>query len=365
MDEAHAHEMWAHIADVSRTTVPFLLARPLERLDIAYDPPPCPNAYELIATDGSQLDVDRHGVLPYGLINIGRVFLRYGATPAAKLVSIPTLCSSNDGDTQTGVMQQTVLDEAYLSARRDIAEIEALIPLADEFLSGSMPTIAILDGTLIRWQLASTDSMSQQRLLQSSLAALDALHERNIPVVSYISRPRTIEVVGLIRLMHCPHVHTDTCPNETCTSCNHMATGRISPCNALHRLTDADVLVDTLRVGQRGPLFCSLSRINVEHYGPHLVHFFYLHVGHEIARVEMPAWVAKNSATIDLIHALIYDQATRGQGYPVGLARAHEQAVIRPADRRALLRLIERSLLRSELPVSSSQKAVSKRHIAF
>jgi hypothetical protein len=105
--------------------------------------------------------------------------------------------------------------------------------------------------------------------------------------------------------------------------------------------------------------------VNVESYGPHLIHFFYLRVGREIARIEVPRWVAEDRALLDRTHTLIYDQCMRGQGYPVALARAHEQAIVRAADRRAFMTIVEGSLLRAELPAESSRKRESKERQAL
>jgi hypothetical protein len=130
-------------------------------------------------------------------------------------------------------------------------------------------------------------------------------------------------------------------------------------------MVDADILASNLQDGQRGPLFTSMSRINIEAYGEHMIHFFYLRVGRELARVELPRWVAQQPEQVDLVHSLVYDQCVRGQGYPVALARAHEQAIIRSADRRTFQRMVEGSLLRAELPAASSRKRESKEHTAL
>jgi hypothetical protein len=103
-----------------------------------------------------------------------------------------------------------------------------------------------------------------------------------------------------------------------------------------------------------------MSRINVERYGHHLIHFFHLRVGRELARIEIPRWVAVDAQQVDLVHSLVYDQCAKGDGYPVALARAHEQAVVRSADRRAFQRLVEGSLMRAEVVKTSSAKADSK-----
>ena len=66
--------------------------------------------------------------------------------------------------------------------------------------------------------------------------------------------------------------------------------------------------------------------------------------------------------SLDLLHAIVYDQCTRGMGYPVAVQRAHEQAVIHEGDRRQLEALIERQFARAELPAVRSAKSVSKLH---
>jgi hypothetical protein len=247
-----------------------------------------------------------------------------------------------------------------LSARRDIVEGVELVGLCDEFLDRSVPSLALQDGTLVRWTLAGADKAVQQQFLQPYLRYLDTFKERQIPVASYISRPRAPEVSGIIRLMFCPDVQVGEGKGAKCNDCSDVAAGRIPSCMICQGLTDADILGDTLAEGQRGPLFVSLSRVNIEAYGDHLIHFFYLRVGREIARVEVPRWVAEDRAALDRVHTLIYDQCMRGQGYPVALARAHEQAVVKAADRRAFQSMVEGSLMRAELPTENSRKRDSK-----
>jgi NurA-like 5'-3' nuclease len=127
-------------------------------------------------------------------------------------------------------------------------------------------------------------------------------------------------------------------------------------------MADADVYADRLAEGQRGPISLSLARANREFYREHAIHFFYLRVGTEIARVEIPQWVATNMVLVDRVHAVVYDQALRGQGYPVALARAHEQAIVRASDRRIFLQMVEQMLVNNELPALNSRKRDSKQN---
>jgi hypothetical protein len=365
LEESSTYSDWARATDLSRETAAWLLARPVEPLDSIRDLPARPPDYALVATDGSQIDVERHGMAACYVINVGRVFLRYGARPAAKLSSRPALYYREEDLYLSDGVRRIAVEGNYLSARRDVEEGVALADLADEFLSDDLPCAALQDGTLVRWTLAGAEKFVQERFLRPYLAYLDRMQARGIPVASYISRPRAPEVAGTIRLMLCPDVKIAEGRGAKCAECSDVAAGRVPSCQVCQGLTDADILADMLDEGQRGPLFASMSRVNVELYGPHLIHFFYMRIGREVARVEIPRWVAQDSAAVDLIHTLLYDQCIKGQGYPVALARAHEQAIVRAADRRAFLGMVEGSLLRAELPATDSRKRESKERQAL
>jgi GNAT superfamily N-acetyltransferase len=131
-------------------------------------------------------------------------------------------------------------------------------------------------------------------------------------------------------------------------------------CDAVAGVQDSD-LFQQLEDGQRSSLFISSSKIVASRYGAQRVYFFYLRCGDEIARVEIPEWVAADSARLGLTHTLVLDQCRRGQGYPVALSEAHEQAVVTGADSDNFRRLLESWLGDEHLPVLSSAKSNSKR----
>jgi NurA-like 5'-3' nuclease len=64
---------------------------------------------------------------------------------------------------------------------------------------------------------------------------------------------------------------------------------------------------------------------------------------------------------LSLSHALVLDQCQRGQGYPVAISEAHEQAVIHASDRRLFRQMVAEALERRGLPVYTSEKERSKR----
>jgi NurA-like 5'-3' nuclease len=131
-------------------------------------------------------------------------------------------------------------------------------------------------------------------------------------------------------------------------------------CDAIAGVRDRELVGGLLQPGERSELFISSSKIQ-QRYGAHQVHFFYLRVDDEIARVEMPKWVADDDGLLNLTHALVLDQCRRGHGYPVALSEAHEKAVVTGADAESFWRLVESSLVEEHLPVTGSAKNRSKR----
>jgi len=77
MLEAH-RDRWLELADLAET-VHERVAVPTGPLDEHIPPPPRPDAYTAVATDGAEIDPDRHGGSgDFYLINVGRVRIPYG-----------------------------------------------------------------------------------------------------------------------------------------------------------------------------------------------------------------------------------------------------------------------------------------------
>jgi hypothetical protein len=127
-------------------------------------------------------------------------------------------------------------------------------------------------------------------------------------------------------------------------------------------LRDGAIWKPLLAPGQRSPLWQSNQRI-LDCYEPaQRVYFCYVNVGTEIARVEVPAWVAEDRALFDRSLSILLAQVDKGYGYPVALAEAHNQAVIRGGDRARFFALIEQQLIRAGMQdVGASYKEVRKR----
>lgn len=126
-------------------------------------------------------------------------------------------------------------------------------------------------------------------------------------------------------------------------------------------LRDTALWTVHLQPGQRTAFWRSSARI-LDMYASHAIYFCYVHVGTEIARVEVPAWVAENPALLDQALGLMLAQVQKGYGYPVALAEAHNQAVVRGGDRARFFALLEQQMIKAGLRnVGTSYKEARKR----
>jgi hypothetical protein len=206
------------------------------------------------------------------------------------------------------------------------------------------------------WSLeAYPDFVSDILLEKGFLTYLEQIRklndEREIPVASYISYPRSSDVVNALKVALCPR---DTVDSDKCFEC------KTRECDFVAGVRDRELFTALLAPGERSALFISPSKIQ-KRYGKNLVHFFYLKLDEEIARIEIPQWVAQDEKRLNLVHTLVLDQCRRGQGYPVALGEAHEKAVITGADRENFWQMVESSLITEHLPTLGSAKSRSKK----
>jgi len=335
----------------------------LEPPGAAYDAPALPDDFCVAAVDGSYIDVDRHMAAQCYLINIGTVTLTYGTHPDARLESHPRLYAQDDElvvyDEANGQSQS--VEGSVLSAKRTVEETAALAALVRDLPSGT-PTLALTDGSLAYIGLTAGKDppfVVRELLEDGFVAALQELHHlarsRRLAVAGYISLPGADEVVGALRLAGCGY------GVEGSRRCGAPSVGR-APCDVcVGGLRDRDVFAALLQPGQRSPVFGSSSGTVAQCYGDQAVRFFYLNAGTEIARVDLPAWVADDADLLGLTHGLILDQCRRGPGYPIALMEAHEQAVVSGGDRQRFAELVEQALQNNRLPVNTSEKSRSKR----
>lgn len=342
----------------SKTT--WLVADLVDGLDQHYKAPPCPEEFTIIATDGSHIAVDRHKSTRCYLINIGSAILHYGANPSATLDSFPCLYFGDEDLVMApaGVKgREQLIEGVLLGIKRGVDECHQLAKLTAELPPGSS-SLALLDGSLILWGLEAYPEFVTEVLLDNGfLTYLDDIRKLNndkrLALASYISFSRSTDVVNVLRVALCPHEPAD-CDR-------YCSTNERRDCDTVAGVQDRELFPNLLTQGERSAIFISQSSIVRKHYGAHQVYFFYLRVDDEIARVELPHWVAVDEDLLNLVHALVLDQCQRGQGYPVALSEAHEKAVVTGADREQFWQLVESSLVEEHLPSLTSAKSRSKR----
>ena len=355
----------ARAATRSASERPYLAAQAEEALVGGYAPPPPPEAWCVAAVDGSHIDVDRHLPVSCFLINLGGCVLTYGSGPDAAFFSQAYLATDPlelyliD---PANPAQEEVVTGPLLGLIRTVRELERLAEVASELPSG-LPVLALVDGSLVLWGLSGQgykpfvrDAIIQDRFLPA-LEKLRALAQRRpLTLAAYVSLPRSTEVVNAVRCSLCPH---------ELARCRRACGNRrsvLSPCNLANEFLDRELFQGLLHAGWRSPVYRTNSSVPRENYGDEQqVYFYYLHAGEEIARIEVPAWVGQNERLLDLGHSLILDQCQRGQGYPVAISEAHEQAVVRTSDRRLFKNMVSEALEREGLFAYTSEKERSKR----
>ncbi len=330
----------------------FSCGEPVEGLNVFSEYAPMTNLHSVIATDGSQISPSRHEVAYCYLINVGRVALHYGDGAFPVLDNVPNVYYKSEDLYKS--RQWGIQTEEWMSLRRMVDEAIALGEFACKHQK-ERPILALSDGSLIHWNLEMLPAAARNQILPDVLASWDLLRLSKIPVAGYISSPRAVESINFLRLQACPFAERD------CAShCGHRLLDTV-PCSKTQPLRDASLWHRILKYGQCSPLWRSHAKI-LQEYREHSIYFCYLHVGSEVARVEMPEWTALDSSLRSQCLEIILAQVQKGYGYPVVLAEAHNQAVVTGGDRYRFFAMLEQQMIQAGLRnVGTSFKETRKR----
>jgi hypothetical protein len=323
-----------------------LVAAPVEPLGYRRPSPPAPPDHVIVGTDGSQIDLDRHGLAPCFLINVGSAVITYGRDPAASLTSQAHLyfadadqfVNQNDG--------RVAVQGSLLDLQRTLAEQQRALSLVrrQQDTGADDPFLVIADGTLILWKFSGREGERAAPIVAAYVDGLRAFQSAGVPVCSYVSRPAARDVMHLLSAA----AEVSAPPWLRRADLHDMA------------LLHDRLLFEDLPAGARSALFASQAPALDQDEADQRIHFFYLNVGAEIGRVEVPGWVAHQPDLLDLVHALVARQCHLGWGYPIVLSEAHEQAVIRGGEREAFVRMVSSALNDRGLAASLSLKRLSK-----
>lgn len=299
----------------------------------------------VISVDGSQIYPDRHNVLSCCLINTGSVVLPYHCVNRrVELFSDPTVFAGVDDN------QQPFTTDGVNCKRQEL-ELRAGLDLEKRIKSDygeGVPCVLLFDGSLIFWHLSSKETDVRDYFLNAYLALLDELWKEKAVVCWYISMPKSKELMSLVRLYLCDF---DVEKKEL-----------YAPVDSV---IDSGIMYSVLEPYTRSIVFSNHSSISA-YYPMHLrPFFFYLHTGNEIGRVEIPSWIAQDEKMIDLVASVVIDQCVKGGGYPVALAEAHEQAVVKGPDREFFYHFLQKMGMERNHTQSISRKSLKKRGIGI
>jgi hypothetical protein len=324
-------------------------ARPFdhdEPLDAAIDPPPPPAKATIIATDGSQIMPDRHAAYLYYLINVGGIVYHHGSSAAPETFAFPTITYPDD---DAGTFNES---SGAVSIERDITEIATLAKQTFHHRHDSDLTLAILDQRLLYWPIGGAGVADNAAVTEWG-SHMTGVHQAGALLCGYIDRPGTTAVVTLLNSV--------TAVSDPAFNWRSLGTRQAS-----QGLTDRDIFGDLLAPGQRSKLFVNVSPPNETFAAQdpdNEVCFFFLNPGssgRQIARVDIPRWVAEDKAGVSAVHALIIDQCRLLGDYPYVIARADEMAVVGRRDATELNFMIDVIMERHGIHAGITAKQGSK-----
>jgi NurA domain len=311
------------------------------KLDETFKIDKVPLKYCVASVDGSQIYPDRHQGTSCFLINIGSVQLHYGTTQkGATLDSQPYVYAEHDGDFDATT--------DLVNCRRQELELDAGFTLSQKVKAENedLPLAFLFDGSLIFWHLQAKDPEVKNHFLDRYIAKLEQFYQQQLLMAGYISLPKSKELVNILRLVLCNFNLTD-CPQA----------------DKLDHIVDTSIVKFFVQPHHYTGVFANRSPIT-QYYPDHLKpYFLYADFGHEIGRIEMPAWIATNQELVEQVVAILYDQSIKGYGYPIALAEAHEQAVVKGPDRDFFYHIVQKLGMEERKTISISQKSSKKRRI--
>ncbi|MFO7294689.1 MAG: DNA double-strand break repair nuclease NurA [Clostridia bacterium] len=350
----------AYMEKIDSDSHHFFVAFPKGRLDEAFPLPQFTSVHTVMAVDGSQIDVDTHEIVLCYVLNIGRVVLHYGTGDPPLMDSLPYLYYRNEDLYKQGELEVFLLRGEDVAERRAAMEAEHLKDLILNHRKEGIPAVALVDGTLVSWDKAASAKKDIGGFTAPHFMDTFKLGQSlGIPVAGYISGSRTSLVVNTLRAGDC------TQPVMNCASCQYR-NDAAAPCHRLEGLRDTTLFARILKPGERSVCFYGGINTLPRHEWPlYRIGFFYVNVGSEIARVEVPDYVLEDESLLNMLHWVVYDQAQKGMGYPIALQEAHHFAVIKGEEREAFYRMVEGQFVKRGLASRVTNKELRKRTRIF
>lgn len=322
-------------ATISKSSVKRSALPAHEIVNSACQPENLSGAYELLASDGSQITSTHHDRLPIALINTATVHMKPGSGKAPQ-----TTIQTEFIRTQGGSISIEFLPEQRVNTMRDVRELQVL---ANFHYASDNPLIVLGDGPLELFQEPRSGE-EHQILFRDYQQALYSLCNQNRIIAGYTDKPRADLVARLLEWVY-----------------------RAEPELDISNISDAEIFSELLEPGCRSAIFRLHSPSSTTYLNEIALHFFYLNVGRQkqpwIVRVEITASTASNPAFVTLLqHALLSQCAMMGaRPYPYILHRAHEEAVVQFEERQGVIDMLTHTLFEMGIqPDGQSNKLIAK-----
>ena len=324
-------------------------ARPLddvEPLNAAISPSEVPSQATIIATDGSQIMPDRHAAFLYYLINVGGIIYHHGEDDPPEVFTSAQIAYLDDMqlDDEFG------LSSSQISIERDLEEIGMLAEMIWAFREALQPLLGLVDQRLLYWPIGGGGAASG-RAVDTWCRRMTEIRQFGGLLAGYIDRPGKVSVVTLLQALGAG---------------DNFDWKLLGKRESIQGTTDVHLFREILGPGQRSRVFIDISPANerfAEVDPANQVCFFYLNPGQwgqQIARVDIPMWVAQDRAAVAAVHALVIDQCQIIGDYPYALTRADEMAVVGRRDQEELDFMIELAMQRHGIEGTLTAKQGSK-----
>jgi len=303
-----------------------------------------PEQVALLAADGSQINPSRHARVPFCVINIGAVEMVRGSGQMPRVYQESHLLDYD----RTTLPDTGLISEGSVALTRDLAERQKLAEWSADL---PHPAIAMIDGPLELYRDVQ-QTAEFDRIAGKFKAVLELFQNNKVYLLGYVDKPGSDLLVSLLELI----------------GRNQKELMPDFPKARPVRVVDTALFENLLKnPGERSAVFSVESQRSSDFGSDQQVHFFFMNVGtvdfQHLARVEIPAWVARNKDNIALIQTALLDQ-TRMLGskpYPYLLHRSHEVALVSMDEHRRVEEMIISEFMREHLPVGSpSQKQAVK-----
>lgn len=316
-----------------------------EPISAAVSPVPDPTSFTVWAADGSQVIPNRHLAVQFGLINVGLIRFSGSETPHQEVDTRVLF------DKDLINAQGYPIGEEMIALRRDHRERELLLNKA---LQEDGLVITLTDGPLELFREPKENSEYKEKIANYQ-DVLFQMAEKDVLTAGYVDKPRGDLLVRLLEF------------GEFTQKDLKDKVGKDRP---FIGITDAEIFGEVLKPGQRSAVFRVQSPSTEKYFRNELaIFFFYLNVARrgapQMARVEIPRWVAENSSHLNLLHHYLWQecQSMGERTYPYILHRSHEVAVVTFKERERLEQMIQQELLNQGLDLTEkSNKQYAKDH---